>query len=79
MRIAKGVMLALLLGFGVAAVGDAQEKQEQTQPAGGEPSAMIEQTRYEFGEIYEQKSYKHTFKIKNSGTGELRIDQVKPG
>jgi hypothetical protein len=79
---AKGVMLAVLLAFVVTAAGVAQEQQqaqEKTAPAAGEPTATIENTRHDFGEVYEQKGYKHTFKIKNTGTADLLIEQVKPG
>ena len=48
---------------------------------GGEegPSALIEVTRHDFGEIFERKLYKHTFMVKNVGTADLRIEKVQPG
>lgn len=43
------------------------------------PTILIEETRYEFGTVYEKKAYKHAFKVKNSGTADLEIKEVKPG
>ncbi|MFQ5510906.1 MAG: DUF1573 domain-containing protein [Candidatus Krumholzibacteriia bacterium] len=43
------------------------------------PVVLIEQTRHDFGEIFEQKMYKHAFTIKNIGTADLRIEKVQPG
>jgi hypothetical protein len=64
-------MLALLICFVlVATVGADEEKQ---------PKIVIEEMRHDFGETYEQKVYKHTFKVKNTGDAELFIKQVKPG
>jgi hypothetical protein len=76
----KGIMLALLLGLVLTAIGGAQEKTgDPSQASGGEPTALIENMRHDFGQIYEQKSFKHTFKVKNTGSGDLNIEQVKPG
>lgn len=43
------------------------------------PRISIEEMRHDFGEIFEAKTYKHTFTIKNIGNALLRIDKVQPG
>jgi hypothetical protein len=43
------------------------------------PKIVIEEPRYDLGEIYEQDVYKHKFEVKNAGDAELVIKRVKPG
>ena len=43
------------------------------------PSILIEEMRHDMGEVFEQKTYKHKFVIKNTGTADLEIQSVKPG
>ena len=45
------------------------------------PMISVDSANFDFGTIREgeQKSVKHTFKIKNSGDDTLVIDKVKPG
>lgn len=44
-----------------------------------QPKLVIEETRYDFGKLYEEDFYKHTYRVKNTGTTDLIIDKVKPG
>ncbi len=71
-KISAGACLAAMVAVVVATAGIV---------FGGEegPSALIEVTRHDFGEIFEQKFYKHTFIVKNVGTADLRIEKVQPG
>jgi hypothetical protein len=49
---------------------------EDGEPA---PSIIIETMRFNFGEVFEQETYRHVFKVKNEGTADLVIEKVKPG
>jgi hypothetical protein len=71
-RISAGVCLAAMLVVMVASAGVAFGEVEG-------PVLLIEETRHDFGEIFEQKVYKHSFVIKNVGTAELKIEKVQPG
>jgi hypothetical protein len=46
-------------------------------PAG--PRAQLDETTFDFGEVMEGSSVSHDFKVKNTGTEELQITQVRPG
>ena len=43
------------------------------------PVIKVEVKSHDLGEVYEAKSYKYTFKVKNVGDADLKIDRVKPG
>jgi hypothetical protein len=47
--------------------------------AGDEPTIVIETMRFNFGEVFEQETYRHVFKVRNEGSAELVIEKVKPG
>ena len=70
-HVSKGVTLALLIGFVLTTVVGAQDEKQ--------PTVIIEEMRHDLGERYEEKVFKHTFKVKNTGKADLRIAQVKPG
>lgn len=67
-----GIHVALLAAFVLASGVVAQEKE-------GKPQIVIEEMRHDLGEVFETKAYKHQFKVKNTGTADLEIKQVKPG
>jgi len=46
---------------------------------GAFPKIQFDETSFDFGTVYQDKSLKHTFNFKNIGTGVLRIDKVKGG
>lgn len=50
-------------------------------PAPGGPRPVIEfpSMSFNFGDIYHQEQYVHAFTVKNTGTAELTIEDVKPG
>jgi hypothetical protein len=53
----------------------------QPIPAGGQetaPRAVIGETIFDFGTIYEDQALTHTFVIRNTGTGPLHIEEVDP-
>ena len=65
--------LVLLLAAGVYGVASAQGK-----PAGKSPKVVIEKKIVQVGEILEMQNVEHTFMIKNAGSAELQITDVKP-
>ncbi len=42
------------------------------------PSLQVPETTFDFGEVYEGGEVEHEFILKNTGKGELQIDQVRP-
>jgi len=47
-------------------------------PAAAAPRAVIGETSFDFGNIYEDRALTHTFMIKNTGTAPLNIEDVDP-
>jgi hypothetical protein len=79
-------MVALLFcvaSRGLAAQGkapkpSAADSQDAAQASDG-PRILIEETVYDFGEVYEGASVEHGFTVKNTGLAVLNISQVRPG
>ena len=69
--VSRGVTLTLLIGFVLATTVGAQDDNQ--------PNIIIEEMRHDLGKQYERKIFAHTFKVKNTGKADLRIEQVKPG
>lgn len=67
----RAVTLALFVSVVLFSVVAAEDE--------GQPNAVIEETAVDLGEIYEQPSYTHQFKIKNTGNAKLYVTKVKPG
>jgi hypothetical protein len=44
-----------------------------------QPVIFMEKLVNDLGNIFEQKSYKYTFKVENKGKADLLIESVKPG
>ena len=44
-----------------------------------QPVVFIERLVNDLGNVFEQKSYKYTFKVENKGKADLLIESVKPG
>jgi len=42
------------------------------------PKMFVPQLRYDFGKLFEQEKYIHDFVVKNQGTADLVIQEVKP-
>jgi hypothetical protein len=70
-HVSQGASIALLVVLLLGSVVWAQEDIH--------PTIVIEEPRHDLGEIYEQKAYRHTFKVKNTGKADLHIKNVKPG
>jgi hypothetical protein len=71
LRRATAFLVLVVLTLGTTAVAPAQDD--------GKPVILIEVKRHDFGEVYEQDKYRHDFKVKNTGTADLKIEKVKPG
>jgi hypothetical protein len=46
--------------------------------AGAAPHAVVRETSFDFGKIYEDRALTHTFVIQNTGTAPLNIEDVDP-
>jgi hypothetical protein len=66
---------ALVLPAGSRAQG---AKARSADPGPG-PRIEILVTDYDFGEMFRQDKYVHAFTVKNRGTADLVIEDVKPG
>ncbi|MDH3215966.1 MAG: DUF1573 domain-containing protein [Candidatus Krumholzibacteria bacterium] len=71
-HVARGVSLALFVAFVLATVVMAADDEKH-------PNIIIEEMQHDLGKIYEEKVFKHAFKVKNTGDADLRIESVKPG
>jgi|GEM_PF-355354 len=49
-----------------------------TQPAGPLPEVKVDEPVYDFGKLLGVDSVSHTFRMRNVGEGELRIESVRP-
>lgn len=67
--VSSSVITSLLVAFVFAPALYAEDQ----------PNVVIEEMRYNFGEVFEQKAYVHTFRVRNEGTADLQIKKVKPG
>jgi len=63
----------LLLGAGAIAWGVLS-----IPAAGAAPQAVVRETSFDFGKIYEDRALTHTFVIQNTGTAPLNIEDVDP-
>ena len=67
----KQIVLTLaLVAFVVASIAYADE------PA---PEIVIPKLRHDFGKVFEREAYAHDFVVRNRGSADLLIDNVKPG
>lgn len=67
-----GLLLCLVLAFWLGTAG-AVEQENAT------PIIEIETPTYNFKEVSQGETVKHTFKVRNTGTAPLQIKGVKPG
>ena len=65
------VIASLLLGAFVAAAAE--------EGALKQPSALFPETEYAFPSVVEGARVKHDFVIRNTGTAELQVHQVRTG
>lgn len=74
-------MAVLALALMLPATGYAQEAAKAPAPAanGKRPIIEIPVTTFAFGDLYHQDQYTHEFVVKNRGSADLVIDDVKPG
>jgi hypothetical protein len=78
---------ALCATFVVSGNGLAAENQASPTPGAqtapqasvGKASIQFAETTFNFGEANEGSEVEHTFVMRNTGSEELKIDQVRPG
>ncbi|MBI4719924.1 MAG: DUF1573 domain-containing protein [Chitinivibrionia bacterium] len=68
--VSRSVIAALVLLAATGGLAFAQEHQ---------PAVVFEEIIHDFGTVFAQASYKHTFVVKNEGKADLLIKEVKPG
>jgi hypothetical protein len=80
------VILLILLGYHPGLAQQSQTgKPAAGSPAGSPPATQtapqvqVNETTFDFGEVFEGATVTHDFKVKNTGAGELQITQVRPG
>jgi hypothetical protein len=57
----------------------AEAKQEKAPATGKQPAISFDANQFDAGEVWEGDIVTHSFIVKNTGTGELNIYNVKPG
>jgi hypothetical protein len=72
---------ALLIPLGAGAQNAARKPGEKTakSASAGRPILEIQRLSYDFGEGFHQDQYAYTFVVRNRGTADLVIEDVKPG
>jgi hypothetical protein len=63
----------------VTPAGQAEAQKSSTAAGGGQPHLALETSHYDAGELWEGEDIIHTFTIRNTGTAQLAISNVKPG
>jgi len=63
----------------VMPAGQAEAQKSSTAAGGGQPHLALETSHYDAGELWEGEDIIHTFTIRNTGTAQLAISNVKPG
>ncbi|HEX5131754.1 MAG TPA: DUF1573 domain-containing protein [Candidatus Krumholzibacteria bacterium] len=70
------IVAVLMVGMALPVAGRAQGG---ATPGGPQPLAELVETRFDFGEVFEQAHYTHVFAIRNRGKADLVVEDVKPG
>jgi hypothetical protein len=85
-RVFRSCLFLLMLGFCVrggyaADPANNPSQSKPTIPAASQmaPLLQVPEATHDFGEVLEGGEVAHDFKIKNTGKGELQIEQVRPG
>lgn len=72
----------LLFGIALALAPVAASAQDGTKAGdttGPRPMIELPAMSFDFGSIYHQDQYIHAFVVRNKGTADLTIEDVKPG
>ena len=81
MKLSK-TLPALLLALALTVASFAQDKTSPNQAGDGNagpPKMVIDSVTHDFGEVIGGQPLRHTFKVKNTGKGVLKIESVVPG
>ena len=71
--------LVLALMAPMAVEGQKDAKVPAPAPSGPRPVIEIPSMSFDFGDIYHQDKFVHSFSVRNRGTADLVIQEVKPG
>jgi hypothetical protein len=66
-------VLGVLVGLSIVAIGS------RVLGQGAEPVLTIPAPSHDMGTVWEGETMSHAFEVKNEGTAELKILEVKPG
>ena len=55
------------------------EKKQEQAPTENQPQISLDSNHYDLGEVWEGDEIVHTFTVKNTGTAELNIKDVRVG
>ncbi|MGV8073434.1 MAG: DUF1573 domain-containing protein [Syntrophobacteraceae bacterium] len=73
------VVLIAALGLSCAkTVSQPIYSSRQETVSQGPPRIQLVETAYDFGKISEDKTFQHTFMVKNTGSGNLAIRNIIP-
>ena len=75
----KRFVFILMLSFLTAAYYSAPLGAQEASDTPAVPRIAIDAAEYNAGEVYEGETVSHSFKLKNTGTGELTIKDVRAG
>lgn len=75
----KEWLATLALALLVPAAGRADTAAKAPAANGKKPVITIAEPSFNFGDLYHQDQYAHTFTVKNTGTADLLVEDVKPG
>jgi hypothetical protein len=76
----RWLTLVLVGVLAIPLAGLAQNAARKPEPTkGARPVVDLPRLSYDFGESFEQKEYAYAFLVRNRGTADLVIEEVKPG
>lgn len=75
----KRFVFILMLSFLTAAYNAPPLGAQEVADSPAVPRIAVDDAEYNAGEVYEGATVSHSFKVKNTGTAELTIKDVKAG
>jgi hypothetical protein len=75
-KLAAAGLLCLALAI---TTGARAQRDQKAEPTGPHPTIEVDEDWAKLGRVFAQDKYVHVFKVRNTGTADLVIDNVKPG